>query len=167
MSADPQANRRSYPVDRVSLLSVEHTGTHTLHSVLNVVAVWHSREMVHNDPVRLKEMHDDLSSYTVVSPVREPREVWKSWAKRINCTPEEDEDFYEKRRILFVESWRAFQTLVNFYEPIIFPIEILTVKDGTFEGDLSVAEERVAKFPWHESMDEIYYLPSVNHFYSL
>ncbi len=147
------------------ILSVPHTGSRTLHSVLNCPYVHtHSKG---RDPGAQEELvRRVIEGKQIVTPLRDPEDVWRSWTNRHNPdTPNPAKHF--KR------AWELLETYAQEYDLHFITIdrperdaqlgELLGYKPeldwpavGHFESD---------KPPVEADLSWIYELPMIKQFY--
>ena len=90
------------------VLSVPHTGTRTLREILGCFS---KHTFVNNERLAM-----DLVGAVVVTPLRDPREVWKSWLVRQGTIHQVDLHQFEK-------TWRRLEELDKLYSIIYVPLD--------------------------------------------
>ncbi len=93
---------------RLVVLAVPHTGTRTLREILGCFSkhTWVSNE----------RLAQNLVGSIVVTPLRDPREVWKSWLRRQGTIHESDLHRFNK-------TWRRLAELDDLYSIIYVPLD--------------------------------------------
>jgi len=139
------------------VVSIRHTGTHTLQAILGCHKVH-----MHQHP----EKYPGIEDRVIFVPLREPKEVWKSWAKRF---PDNDPEHYKNNQVQFLLEWRRLAQFDAWFHPKYIAIDVLyegTLRLGASEPSDSDAS-RIEEYPWILAFDVIYALPFVAEHYAL
>jgi len=101
----------------IFLTSIPHTGSHSLQHLLNLQNFIH----IHDENINEHLMKADL----IVAPLRNPRNVWLSWVRRFNKSPNE----YVKRGALFLHCWERMNHYSTCYQIHFLPMDTYDRED--------------------------------------
>jgi len=96
----------------IFLTSIPHTGSHFLQHLLSLDKFIHVFDA--NIEEHLKKA--DL----IVAPLRKPEDVWKSWVRRFNTTPNE----HIKRGAAFLNCWERMNHFSMTYTIHFLPVDV-------------------------------------------
>lgn len=131
------------------ILSVEHTGTHTLQMIIDTKYVFHTIANV--------EAHPGIDTALIFVPLRCPRKTWESWAKRMALTFSQTS--YDEAARKFIEQWKLLDELRIKFAPFFIPIDQLTNSHKFIYNSKTKTtggRQKIAQYPWREEFNEIY-----------
>lgn len=164
---------------RIHVVSVEHTGTHTLCEIVRCDKNDHADPEIFNEPEKYRDK-------IIFVPLRDPKVTWKSWVKRL---PDPDKEIagtdskskllketfgcqaaYEAKAHMFIGRWLTLDRFIHEYNPHIVPIDKLTnshvIHSGRLFGDPAVWERMFEAYPWKPEFDFIYELDFIKEHYA-
>ena len=150
---------------RYGLITVPHTGTRTLKAALDCFHI-HAHSMP-------SSVHRVCDNKIVVSPLRDPKDVWESWKIRFGTVRQADAIG------AFDEAWRALAQWDKVYDITYVPLDIPELRDKQLESigadtsyDWSDRKGHLETLPEDPQpvedrpLDWIYELPMVKQYYN-
>ena len=153
---DQRRDRERNPKDLLHIVSIRHTGTHTLQEVFGC-----DKTHVHQHP----EQKPGMNSKIIFVPLRDPKKVWESWTKRF---PDDDITHYINNQTQFIAEWLALDEFGKQFACHYIPVDKCfgdTIKLGVAEPN-DAYPSRIEQYPWVPAFDFIYSLPFVAEYYA-
>lgn len=151
----------SPPSGKTLVVSIRHTGTHTLKEILQCPHSVH----IHPEMASTWEQYDPQHRIFFV-PLIDPKAVWKSWVKRRNRWPGAIPYTEEN----FLRDWRLLDKFYHDESPIVVPIDLLhnrhQLRENADPNHPCIYEQDFKQYPWVPEFDEIYTLPLVAKYYA-
>ena len=145
------------------ILSVPHTGSRTLQSILDCGYV-HTYSKGRNAPAQAELVRSSVEGKQIVTPLRDPETAWRSWTNRHN--PDSPNPAKHFRR-----AWELLEMYAQEYELHFIPVDrperdAQLTKLGEFETDWpKVGHMESDKEPVEADLDWIYQMPFIRRYY--